>query len=233
MIVLGFDASSSLLTVGLADGARVIGRWSQTASRARGNMLDSVIDHALAESGLRRCQIDGMALATGPGSLTALRIAWATAAGWSQATGLPVVGWSVPELQQRYWFETMRGYDSAVNQFESLLCLIHHRGEEYYAYRMSRTERLQPPGVVTMQADSIEHRDLLIGGPGLLGKSDQWRRVLGAAARIVPEDRAVVHGDQVAIWGAQALAAGERLTLERSPLEYGLPPTFRKSPQHA
>lgn len=232
MKVLGFDVTGPIVTVGLAEDRVTVGRWDKPAERSRGNVLDHLIDHALEAAGWQRQQIDGLALATGPGSLTAMRIGWATASGWAIAVGIPVTGWSVPVIQHRYWFDPdVVARERPAPPECSLLCLIHHRGSEFYCYELNDGGDASSvrPRIVTAEnwSSPIENGTWVVG-PALIGAREDWRRSIGPHAHIVEENVAIVGGDQLAVWGMAELSVGQKFSLHDTPLEYGLPPDFRK-----
>jgi len=230
MKVLAFDATASLVTVGLAEDGRSLGRWDAPAKRTRGNVLEGLIDRALATADWSRQQIDGLALVLGPGSLTATRIGWATAAGWAQAADIPLVGWSTVAVQTRYWTQAVSSEERPYwNGKDRLLCLVHRRGDEFYCYSLAPGGSGKQPEIVVLGATEpppLSYAFLV--GPGVLGYRQRWLDILAPGTRLVEDAHAVVGGDTLAIWGHEALVAGHSLSPEESPLDYGLPPDFRR-----
>ena len=229
MRVLGFDATSQRLTVGLAENGRSMGRWDEHGRRDRGNTLELVINRALAEAGWTRHDVDGLAIVTGPGSLTAIRIGWATASGWALAGGIPIAGWPVPEVQQRWW---CRQESEAARGDHDLptVCVVHHRGDEFYTYDLAEWQPGQKPGTVTLGDVELSLGDKgQLVGPGVIGYHDRWQSALKSEWEIVGDERAIVGGDQLARWGSDDLKSGRHFDLAQSPLEYGLQPEFRKA----
>jgi tRNA threonylcarbamoyl adenosine modification protein YeaZ len=231
MKILAFDATAPLITVGLAQDGRPLGRWDAPAQRTRGNVLEMLIDRALDAAGWSRRHVDGLALVLGPGSLTATRIGWATAAGWAQAADVPLCGWPTVAVQTRYWVEARSSPSDRVwNGVDRLLCLIHHRGDEFYCYTLGPDMPAPRPEVVVLgRSHSPALSRALLVGPGVLGYRERWLDMLGSQAHLVEDAHAIVGGDTLAVWGHEALAAGHTLSLERSPLDYGLPPDFRRN----
>ncbi|WP_167374986.1 tRNA (adenosine(37)-N6)-threonylcarbamoyltransferase complex dimerization subunit type 1 TsaB [Prosthecochloris sp. GSB1] len=76
------------VAVSLPDGVvvRTLHEWRRTAES-----IVPLVDSVLAESGLVREAIDAVAVSSGPGSFTALRIGMATAKGIAFGTGCPLV----------------------------------------------------------------------------------------------------------------------------------------------
>lgn len=226
MKVLAFDMTSKRLTVGLAGDSQVIGRWDAPADRDRGNTLDSLIDRALSEAGWQRDEIGGLALATGPGSLTATRIGWATASGWALAQDIPVTGWPVPEIQRRWW----QDHALSGERPTTIFCVVHHRGDEFYCYPLEQgqTHATAPQAIQLEEWQPPTVPDWLVG-PGVLGYRERWIEALGSGVQVVSEAEAIVGGDQLARWAIEDFKAGRSLPVTESPLDYGLPPHFKKA----
>lgn len=232
MRVLAFDMTSARITVGLAEADQAVGRWDAEARRGRSGILDSLIDRALAEAGWTRSDVTGLGLVTGPGSLTATRIGWATASGWALAADIPVTGWSSPVVQHRWWSSPRTLTQAGIPDPSdcSIECVIHHRGDEFYRYDLSGPEFAGRPDTVHLdQWAPVRSGTTLLVGSGILGYRDRWVKAVGSADYVVSEDDALVGGDLLAVWAARALANGQRLNPLESPLDYGLPPVFRKS----
>lgn len=87
MFVLAFDTATDVATSALVLDGRVVGERASRAVR----ILDDV-DGLLAEAGAEASDLDGIAVGTGPGSYTGLRIGLVTARALSLALGVPVAG---------------------------------------------------------------------------------------------------------------------------------------------
>jgi len=92
MMVLGVDAAASTVSVAVSKKDQIIGElWVGHSQQA------SVLLPQLAKRVLELCELNledlqGVAVTTGPGSFTGLRIACAWAAGLGFSLGLPTVG---------------------------------------------------------------------------------------------------------------------------------------------
>ena len=233
MRVLAFDSTASILTVGIADSGKPLGRWDLSAERHRGNALDGLIDRALAEVGWRRAEVEGLALVTGPGSLTATRIGWATACGWALAGGIAITGWPAAEVHWRKWMQPdndVVAFRDRITPETAVFCMVHHRGQEFYCYQFDRNRPPGRPEAVLLGAWQPPAGCLAkLVGPGILGYRDRWVASVDSAVTVVPESEALVGGDRLALWGATEFSSGNCLEPDVSPLDYGLPPTFRKT----
>ena len=87
MLVLAFDTATDVATTALVQGGAVLG---ERASRAVRILED--IDGLLADAGLERDSVERIAVGTGPGSYTGLRMGLVTARALSFALEAPVAG---------------------------------------------------------------------------------------------------------------------------------------------
>ena len=103
MIVLGVDTSTARSSVAVVevedpaggavpDAARVLAEAARDDPRGHGAFLGPAIASCLAAAGLDVARLDGVAVGTGPGLYTGLRIGMATASALAWARGLPIAG---------------------------------------------------------------------------------------------------------------------------------------------
>ena len=91
MIILGIDTSSDVASVALISEEKLIGEYTLNFKKTHSERLMPMIDKMLTDCGYEMSQIDGFAVAIGPGSFTGLRIGIATAKGLAHACGKPVI----------------------------------------------------------------------------------------------------------------------------------------------
>ena len=217
MRVLAFDTTGPVISVGAAADSRPLWRLGRLSERGKGNLLDVMIEEALRHVGWSRGDVEGLALLTGPGSLTAIRIGWATAAGWAQAMGIPLTGWSVVSAHRR----------ALSDEAKVASCCVHFRADTFLVYDLGATETR--PTVVNLQAGSFsDNPPRLLTGPGVFGNRDRWAAYYKGATRIADDADAFIGADILAVWGELDLGAGQFLRFQDSPLDYGLPPDFKK-----
>ncbi|MGH3024464.1 MAG: tRNA (adenosine(37)-N6)-threonylcarbamoyltransferase complex dimerization subunit type 1 TsaB [Gaiellaceae bacterium] len=87
MLVLAFDTATEAATVALVRDGEVLGERASRAVRVLGD-----VDELLAGAGLDAGAVDGIAVGTGPGSYTGLRMGLVTARTLAIALGVPVAG---------------------------------------------------------------------------------------------------------------------------------------------
>jgi tRNA threonylcarbamoyl adenosine modification protein YeaZ len=94
MIVLGLDTTAKACACALVDEGRVIASISEDIGRGHAERLAPMTGELFAKAGLTPAEIDRIAVCTGPGSFTGLRVALAFAKGLSLPRGVPVLGLS-------------------------------------------------------------------------------------------------------------------------------------------
>jgi len=96
MKVLALDSSTSRLSVALIRDSKSVCERELDTKAGHAGLILSVIDEVLSESGTLRGEIGLVAVGTGPGSFTGIRIGLATAKGLATALGCPLAG--IPTL---------------------------------------------------------------------------------------------------------------------------------------
>ena len=87
MLVLAFDTATDVATSALLEDGEVLGE-----RRSRAVTLLEDVDALLRQAGARTVDVQGLAVGTGPGSFTGIRVGLATARGLAFALGIPVAG---------------------------------------------------------------------------------------------------------------------------------------------
>jgi tRNA threonylcarbamoyladenosine biosynthesis protein TsaB len=90
MNILALDTATEACSVALLSGDTLIDA-SELAPRKQAERVLPMAEHLLAEAGLSRAQIDGVAVGRGPGAFTGVRLAVSVAQGLAFALDLPVV----------------------------------------------------------------------------------------------------------------------------------------------
>jgi tRNA threonylcarbamoyladenosine biosynthesis protein TsaB len=87
MLILAFDTATDVATSALVDDGEVLG---ERTSRAATVLED--LDALLRQASAHTREVGGIAVGTGPGSFTGVRVGLATARGLALALGVPVAG---------------------------------------------------------------------------------------------------------------------------------------------
>lgn len=96
MKVLAIDTSSIVASAAVLDGDKLAAEYILNHRKTHSEHLLPIIEEVLESCGIDISEIDIVAVSSGPGSFTGLRIGAATAKGIAHALGVPVVG--VPTL---------------------------------------------------------------------------------------------------------------------------------------
>jgi tRNA threonylcarbamoyladenosine biosynthesis protein TsaB len=179
VIVLAIDTSTSVASIALVGGeGLLLAELSVGAGRRHGGTLLPRIEVVLAAAGVAFEDVGLLAVGTGPGSFTGLRVGLATMKGLALARGLPVVG--VPSL-----VALARGLGPSVSPIVPVVDA--QKGELFAAaYRVGdAVDTLLAPfhappaeaGAVLRAAFPAE--PLLVGGDGLRKHREPFLDALG------------------------------------------------------
>ena len=163
MLILAFDTATDVATCALVRDGQVLGERS---SRAVTVLADA--DGLLRAAGLAPAGLDLLAVGTGPGSFTGVRIGLAAARGLALALDLPVAGVSTLDA-------LAAGTPGAVPVIDA------RRGEIFV--RLSGHVRCQAPDML-----EVDKGATYVGSGAV-----RYRRSIEAAAGIVPPDESDAH----------------------------------------
>ncbi len=88
-MILAIDTSTRLLSIALVEGQTVVGEYSWRSSNQHNTQLAAMIGYLLATADYSAAQLQGVAVANGPGSFTGVRVGMAAAKGVALAHRLP------------------------------------------------------------------------------------------------------------------------------------------------
>lgn len=91
-MLLAFDTATTLVTVAVHDGKTVLAEQLSTVPMKHAEHLAPLIETVLAEAGVSRLDLTGLAVGTGPGPYTGLRVGLVTARTLGHVLGLPIHG---------------------------------------------------------------------------------------------------------------------------------------------
>lgn len=91
-MLLAFDTATPLVSVALHDGQSVVAERLSVAPMKHGEQLAPLIEAALADVGVDQRALTKIAVGTGPGPFTGLRVGLVTARTLGHVLALPVVG---------------------------------------------------------------------------------------------------------------------------------------------
>lgn len=212
MLTLGIDTATEVAAVGLARGEEMLGELTFAAKMAQSERLLPALDRLLELAGLQTQDLELIAVSSGPGSFTGLRIGLAAAKGLALALRIPLVG--VP---------TALSYAARAAFWDGdIVVLIHDRRNLVYHAVLRGTEFLQEERVVAIETvleelaglDAAERQKLLLLGSG----AARYRELLESRGlRVAPEALNRPSASTVALLGAARYAkegVDEVFTLE-------------------
>ncbi|MCI8770377.1 MAG: tRNA (adenosine(37)-N6)-threonylcarbamoyltransferase complex dimerization subunit type 1 TsaB [Lachnospiraceae bacterium] len=97
MKILGIDSSGLTASAAIVSGDMLAAEFTVNNKQTHSQTLLPMIDQVVKMSGIALEEIDGIAVAAGPGSFTGLRIGSSTAKGMALALDKPII--SVPTLE--------------------------------------------------------------------------------------------------------------------------------------
>lgn len=204
MIVLGIETATVVCSVGVAEDGQVIGEIRLAAKNIHAEALADSIRDLLNLLGLLPAGLDGIAVSSGPGSFTGLRIGVATAKGLAFSLGKPLVG-----------VDTLHAQAAAAGRSAgTIVPVIRARRDEVYAARYRALgERLElvDAARVFRLAEFVEWLPVpaVLCGSGV--SMLVAARLLSGAERIeiVPEPACLLSGGKIAELGGARLRLGE------------------------
>ena len=140
MLAIGIDTSTSHGSVGLSDDHGSLSQIELNATSNHVERLLPAVQSLLIGAGLRIDDLDLIAVATGPGSFTGVRIAMATGKGLSFGARRPLAGFSTLETMALAVSQTLPEMASMP------LCVVLRagRGEVYRGLFLCEEDRVTP-----------------------------------------------------------------------------------------
>lgn len=195
MIVLGLDSATSATVAGLRLGDGQVSQAREDAAPgerpAHATRLLALAADLLAEAGLSWAQIERVAVGTGPGSFTGLRIGVACARGLAQSLGVQVSG--VSTLRALAEGAASAQAQGGGRSRPVLAVLDARRGEVYCAGWVQARELVDTRAVAPEQLGEVlraqEASTWLAVGDGAI----RFRAHLDRAGVEVPDDASPLH----------------------------------------
>jgi len=200
MRVLAVETSTLAGGVALVDGDHLVAEYLLDVSITHSERLLGAIDSVIADAGWSPRDLQGLAVAVGPGSFTGLRVGISTVKGLALALDVPVT--AVP---------TLDAMAAAVPWASLPVCpVLHARRNEVYAalYRWNGEGFGRQSDYMALAPDALAAR--LVEPTILVG--DAADVVRSAHARRLPPPRRVPSPACVAILGRARLALGETVS---------------------
>ncbi len=193
MLVLGIDTSTLVCSAALAKENRIVGEFTLQNKKTHSQRLMPLIASLMESCDLNPGDLEGIAVSSGPGSFTGIRIGVVTARALSQALRIPLVGIPTLDVLASQFFYT-----------EALVCplLDARRGEVYtgvYRSTGGRMERVTENMTVPLQQlldylkEKTEEKVIFLGD-ALDKYNDFLRETMGSRACFAPPSLRVNRG---------------------------------------
>ena len=167
MRILGFDTATSACSAAVWEDGRIAARRFEPMSRGQSERLMPMVREVLSEAGADFPDLDLLAVTTGPGAFTGLRIGLAAARGMALAGDLACFGGTTLDAVAAGASETER-------QKENVLVVLDSKRAEVYAQAfrsdllpLSEAQALMPADLVALTANGEGDADrMLVAGDG-------------------------------------------------------------------
>lgn len=200
--LLFMDTSAAAAVMGLAEDGKVLKAKTLTDARQLGAVLHTEAADLLAETGKKWSQLDAIAVGSGPGSYTGLRIGMAAAKGWCMGLDIPLI--TLNRL------ETLLSGVRETEAFgENTALLLPARQGEWFAIGADADGSLLFPAVhmtgegFRKAAERWNFRKILLAGALEQAPPDSIALVAEIPNEISPEHMALVSND---LWNRKHFA---------------------------
>jgi tRNA threonylcarbamoyladenosine biosynthesis protein TsaB len=204
MKLLAIETSTLMGSVAVVEDSRVLCELTLYVHETHSSQLMTAVDYALKAAGATPDQLDGFAVALGPGSFTGLRIGMATVKGLATAASKPIVG--IPTLEAMAWSFPYCPY---------LLCPIidARMNEVYAAWFRAEAGRIvresEDMVLATSKLLGTVKEDVLLFGSGVQRYHDEISGILGEHAHFATPDIMGARASLVGFLAVERLRHGE------------------------
>ncbi len=159
MKLLAIDTATSSIGIAFGESGRVRGEVRIDGGRRHAEQLVPAIEYLAGELGVKLDQLAGVAVGTGPGLYTGLRVGVTTARTLAQTLGIPIVGIPSLDLVAYPWRVTSR----------NVVAIIDARRSEVFSARYWPVPGgLQRDGDYTVGSPDLVAADILATGSEVL-----------------------------------------------------------------
>ena len=141
MKLLVIDTSGPVCGVAVMDGDRVLSEQISQNRHTHSANLMPMVDASLFHAGCTLAEMDAVAVVTGPGSFTGVRIGVATARGLAHGSGKPCIG-----------VNALEALSLSAGSFDGVICPIQDaRAGQVYGAAFMRGDRLLPDAPMKLE----------------------------------------------------------------------------------
>jgi tRNA threonylcarbamoyladenosine biosynthesis protein TsaB len=204
MIVLGLETSSRVCAVGLADDHGPLNNKAIVAGTIHSEKLLSLIESLLEENHLKLSQVEAIAVSSGPGSFTGLRIGFSAAKGLCFSTGKPLIVVSTFQALAHSAFQS-------IASAENILVALDAKKGDFYAglFRPGASEPLPVGETILLAEQALSSRIPAATGTVILTDSIEKIRSLSGKDPACVDVTGHYRGEVVAHLGVLKRLRGE------------------------
>lgn len=173
MRTLIIDTALAACTAVAADGVRVIAAETEAMTRGHQERLGGMVREAMASADWSFDQLERIAVTTGPGSFTGLRVGLAFAQGLGLALDRPVAGLSTLAALAR---------DAEADPGQTVWALIDARRGQVYGQAFRGDAAMDAPAALALEDAAAR---IAAAGPDLILVGSGAALVGGAGARVI------------------------------------------------
>lgn len=167
-LLLNIDTATEVASACISSNGSSLAFIENRNQREHASFINAAIDSILNEAGLQLKDIDALALTSGPGSYTGLRVGMATAKGFCYALGKPLIAINTLEVMAEAALETIK------TDKDTWLCpmIEARRMEVFTALYDIELKNILPPQPLILEEKSfdtyITEREIVFFGSGSL-----------------------------------------------------------------
>jgi tRNA threonylcarbamoyladenosine biosynthesis protein TsaB len=177
-LILNIDTSTDIASVSLANDGIEIGRSVNVTQKDHASWLHEAIKELIHQHDVELTMLQAVAVASGPGSYTGIRVGMASAKGLAFALSVPLI--TINTLKTMAW--SMRAFIKSEGKYEEEIAwcpmIDARRDEVFTAVYDNELNELLSPGPVKLDAnifsDLLNRRKLMFFANG----SNKWKPVL-------------------------------------------------------
>ena len=142
MKILAIDCTHGTCSAAFFDGEKVVSEIVEEMERGQAERLIPMVQDVLKKAEAGFSDVDAVAVTTGPGSFTGVRVGLAAADGIALAAGLPMIGVSVLEVLA--WKIAVRHSD-----MKKVCLVLETKRDDYYAQCFEAEKPLTEPSALS------------------------------------------------------------------------------------
>jgi tRNA threonylcarbamoyladenosine biosynthesis protein TsaB len=233
MTILGLDTATAFTTVGLVRDGATVAEVAERAGTGHAARLPALVARVLEQSTVTLQQVDAIAVSTGPGSFTGLRVGLGFAKGIAFAGGLRIAGVGTLEALATAappGFATIAAVTYA-RRGETYVAIFRRSGRA--AVRLCEDLALTPEAAVELVIGAVRSQGrVLVVGDAAGRYPEVFGGLCSEGVEVASFDEIHPRGGVAALLGERRLARGEADRAEALVPVYVRAPTAERNLRH-